>query len=84
MTNNTMTISPKYQVVIPREVRKIIKIKPNEKVSVDVGEDGQSIVIRPAIKNWAKHMRGLGKEIWQKIDVEKYIKEERDAWERKI
>jgi hypothetical protein len=26
--------------------------------------------------------KGLGKEVWRKIDVEKYIEEERNSWER--
>ncbi len=27
-----------------------------------------------------RELRGLGKEIWVNIDVQKYIQEERDAW----
>ncbi len=27
-------------------------------------------------------LKGLGKEIWQGIDVEKYIDEERNLWDR--
>ena len=30
----TVTVSPKYQVVIPRKVRKALGIKPGEKVQV--------------------------------------------------
>ncbi|HLX39836.1 MAG TPA: hypothetical protein VKR42_04855 [Ktedonobacteraceae bacterium] len=27
-------------------------------------------------------LRGLGKEIWEGVDVEKYINEERNSWDR--
>ncbi|MDX9864365.1 MAG: AbrB/MazE/SpoVT family DNA-binding domain-containing protein [Anaerolineaceae bacterium] len=30
----TVTVSPKYQVVIPREVRGILKVKPGQKMRV--------------------------------------------------
>lgn len=31
--------------------------------------------------SFAKAMKGLGKEIWEDIDVSEYIKEERESWE---
>ncbi len=36
---------------------------------------------RPRRKHSIKELRGLGKEIWQSIDVEKYIEEERNSWD---
>ena len=27
-----------------------------------------------------KNLKGLGKEIWQDIDVDEYIKKERESW----
>lgn len=30
----TVTVSPKYQVVIPREVRESLKIRPGDKVQI--------------------------------------------------
>lgn len=30
----TVTVSPKYQVVIPRDVREMLSIKPGEKLQV--------------------------------------------------
>jgi AbrB family looped-hinge helix DNA binding protein len=35
----TVTVSPKYQVVIPSEVRERLKLKPGQKVAV-VEKDG--------------------------------------------
>lgn len=43
-------------------------------------------LVRSRIQAWPKHsileLEGLGKELWQGIDVEQYIKEERDSQDR--
>ena len=31
---DTTTVSPKYQVVIPREVRRVLGIRPGQKIQV--------------------------------------------------
>jgi len=36
------------------------------------------VMARP--KHRITEFKGLGKELWQGIDVEKYIDEERDSW----
>lgn len=42
--------------------------------------------IRQGIQTQRKHsiteLRGLGKEIWEGVDVEKYINDERNSWDR--
>ncbi len=47
----TVTVSPKYQVVIPSEVRERLKLKPGQKVAV-IEKDGvvHLIPIRPLTK----------------------------------
>lgn len=37
---------------------------------------------RPRRKHSIMELRGLGKELWRSIDVEKYIEEERNSWEK--
>ncbi len=43
-------------------------------------------MLRHQVKARPKHkvmeFRGVGKETWQSIDVEKYIEEERNSWDR--
>ncbi len=45
-----------------------------------------AVMIRQEFTTQPKHsimeLEGLGKEIWQGIDVEKYIEEERNSWDR--
>jgi hypothetical protein len=39
----------------------------------------RQITARP--KHSVTEFRGVGKEIWEGVDVEKYIEEERNSWE---
>lgn len=58
----TVTVSPKYQVVIPSEVRERMKLKPGEKLAV-VEKDGvvHLVRVRPL-----KEMRGFVKGVSSK------------------
>ena len=55
----TVTISPKYQVVIPREVRQSMEIKPGSKVQVLLYENRIELI---PMKN-LRRMRGFLKGI---------------------
>lgn len=47
----TVTISPKYQVVIPKSVRRRLELLPGQKVQAIVYEDRIELVpVRPARK----------------------------------
>jgi len=41
---NVVTVSPKYQVVIPQAVRKLIGVKPGQKLQV-IAYDNQVVLI---------------------------------------
>ncbi len=64
---HTVTISPKYQVVIPLDVRQSLGIRPGEKVQVLSYENRiEFILVRPA-----KAMRGFLKGIDTNLPREK-------------
>jgi AbrB family looped-hinge helix DNA binding protein len=55
----TVTISPKYQVVIPKDVRDRMNLKPGQKVSVFQFDDRIELVpVRP-IKAMRGFLRGI-------------------------
>jgi AbrB family looped-hinge helix DNA binding protein len=64
----SVTISPKYQVVIPREVRQSMEIKPGSKVQVLLYENRIELI---PMKN-LKRMRGFLK------GIDTTVKRERD------
>jgi len=55
----TVTISPKFQVVIPKEIRDTLKLTPGQKVQAILYEDRIELIpVRPI-----KKMRGFLKGI---------------------
>jgi AbrB family looped-hinge helix DNA binding protein len=62
----SVKISPKYQVVIPRRVRESLKLKPGQKVQVI--EYGNRIELVPERR--VSEMRGFLKGIRTEIDRE--------------
>jgi AbrB family looped-hinge helix DNA binding protein len=62
----TVTLSSKFQVVIPKEVRERMKLKPGTRFRViDIGGRVELIPIRPATE-----MRGRFKDIDTEIERE--------------
>ena len=62
----TVTVSPKYQVVIPRQLRKVLGVEPGHKIQVLLYDNRiEMIPIKPA-----KEARGFLKGIDTSIDRE--------------
>ena len=62
-----VTLSPKYQVVIPREIRKKMDLAPGQKVEVVImGDRIVLIPVRPV-----KRMRGFLEGIDTRVEREK-------------
>lgn len=63
---NTVTISPKFQVVIPKEIRESLKLEPGQKVQAVEYENRIELVpVRPAAE-----MRGFLRGIDTTIERE--------------
>ena len=73
-------LSSKYQVVIPREARKKLGLRAGDQLAVEV--EGEKLILRPRPKNYTNYMLGLGKEIWEGIDVSEYVRKERESWKK--
>ncbi len=78
MATTSVKVSAKYQIAVPQIARKKLNIKKGDRLLVDV-QDGV-IVLIPQPKRYTDHLQGLHSEIWKDIDVQNYIKGERDAW----
>ena len=62
----TVTISPKFQVVIPRRVRKSMRLNPGQKMQVvEYGNRIEFVPVRPMA-----HLRGFVKGIDVTVDRE--------------
>ncbi len=60
------------------KLRQILEKEPIDSRN-KVAEKGQSNL---CAKRQLSELKGLGKELWQKVDVAKYLDEERSSWER--
>ncbi len=79
------TISAKNQTVIPSQIRKILRLKTGDKIvwRVITTNNQPAVLAEPMPKNWAQYTKGLGKNIWQNITIDSYIKNLRQEWENK-
>ncbi len=63
---NTVTLSPKFEVVIPKAIREILKLKPGQKIQAIVYQNRIELIpVRSA-----KDIRGFIKGIDTKIERE--------------
>ncbi len=68
----------KYQITLPRETRKYVRI--GEKV--EVVPVGNEIIIRRKPKpRKNSSLKGLGKDLWRTVDALEYVDGLRSEWE---
>ena len=72
------TLSSKNQIVIPREAREALGVKPGDKILVQVLAGKILLLEKP--KSYAQALRGLGSKIYPKD----YLRKERDSWKFKV
>ncbi len=65
-----VTVSSKYQIVIPREVRESLKIKPGQKLGVVAGEFSISLLPERSIKDMEGFLRDIPGEFEREPDRE--------------
>lgn len=64
----TLTISPKYQVVIPKAIRELLKLAPGQKVQAVVHLDRIELIpVRP-IKRMRGFLKGISTDIARDTD----------------
>jgi AbrB family looped-hinge helix DNA binding protein len=64
----TVTISPKFQVVIPKEIRERLKLKPGQKVKAILFDDRIELVpVRP-MRAMRGFLKGIDTEVPREDD----------------
>jgi len=61
-------VSPKYQIVIPEEVRKSMKIRPGEKIQVIQYEDRIELIPVRSIKQMRGILKGIDTSVVRDSD----------------
>ncbi len=78
MSHISVKVSSKHQIAVPASVRRTLSIKAGDYLLVEV-EDG-AIILVPKPIDPIEELRGLGREVWDGVDVQDYIDRERDGW----
>ena len=74
----SVKVSNRYQIALPSLARKQLNIQAGDRLLVDI-QDGM-IVLLPQPENYVEYLAGLHKDIWQDLDTDAYLEQERDAW----
>lgn len=74
----TVKVSKRNQIAVPALARQTLNIKSGDKLLVDI-QDGVMVLI-PWPDNYTESMTGLHPEVWEGVDVQQYIEDERNAW----
>jgi AbrB family looped-hinge helix DNA binding protein len=64
----TVTVSPKYQVVIPKEIRQKLKLKPGQKLQIVQLGDRIEFLLLKDIKDARGFLKGINTEIEREGD----------------
>ena len=65
---STVTISPKYQVVIPKEIREKLGLTPGQKVQTIVFEDRIELIPVKPIKKMKGFLKGIDTDVQREAD----------------
>ncbi len=66
-------------IKVPEEILKKAGLEPGVNMIWVYDEDNSQILLMQKPDNFAKSLKGLGKELWQDIDINSYVKEERES-----
>ncbi len=69
------TLSTKNQIVIPREARKALQVKPGDKLLVVVR--GERVIVLQKPKSHHEAIRGLARGVYSRT----HVQEERQSWD---
>jgi AbrB family looped-hinge helix DNA binding protein len=64
----TVTISPKFQVVIPKDIRERLKLSPGQKVHAIVHDDRIELIPLRPIKRMRGFLRGIDTNVRREED----------------
>lgn len=64
----TVTISPKYQVVIPKAIRELLKLRPGQKVHAIVYNNRIELIPVQPIRRLRGFVQGIDTEIEREDD----------------
>jgi AbrB family looped-hinge helix DNA binding protein len=79
MNTTTTTLSTKYQVVIPKAIRKLMGLRAGATVYIQSINDHQAILTKEPL-DYVEALSSIGTDTWKKLGGVNYIKKLRKEW----
>ncbi len=76
---DTIRLGARCQMVLPARIRKALGLSEGDEVLATVS--GNTVVIVPKPKSYADRLTGLHRDVWQGVNPDAYVREERQSWE---
>ena len=78
-------ISKRNQTVVPSKIRKLLNLRQGERIvwKVVLVRGAPKVLIDKLPKDIVSYARGLGKELWEDVNIEDYVKSLRKEWDKK-
>lgn len=75
-------MSSQGQITLPKDVREKIGVKSGAEFVVSVVEDERMPLVKlyPKPESWVEWTLGMDEDVWRGIDVDKWLRKERDSW----
>lgn len=74
----TVRLGKRFQLVLPKKIRQRLGLREGDVLLVEVTRKGILLVPKP--RSYAQHLSGLHREVWQDVDVDEYLRDERKTW----
>ena len=79
----TAKLSQKYQIVVPKEVRKQMHLEAGSRLEIYLLDEKRAILMKHSSAS-VHALKGLGKDLWRRVGgATRYIKQERASWAKK-
>jgi len=72
-------VSKKHHIAVPSAVRKQLGIKSGDELLVELR--GGYAVLLPVPHDYSQRLRGLHRAIWEGVERQEYVRQEREAWQ---
>ena len=72
-------LGAKGQIVVPKAIREQLGLRQGDALMLIV--EGERVILRARPANFTDALLGLYKEVWEGIDVDKWLQEERASWD---
>ncbi len=70
-------VGGRYQVVVPKEIREVLNLKPGDYLEVKIVDPAVVMVLQAS---YTSRLFGKHRQVWQEEDAVKYVRRERESW----